>query len=83
MTPTEPDAPKDPSVDASDLGTPITELRGLMLPVDERFAPRLRNRIDRRLLAGTFVDFAWSGPLMVLLELLRAPFEFLSGKRRP
>jgi len=68
--------------DDQELGAPITELRGLLLSVDERFVQRVHNGIDRRLLAGSFLDLAWSGPLLVLLELLRIPFELLSGKGR-
>lgn len=75
--------PDDPTGDGTDeaLGAPVTELQGLVLTVDERFARKLRNRIDRRLLTGIFIDLAWTAPLMVLLELLSAPFALLSRKR--
>lgn len=84
MTP-EPPHPSDPPGDATDdaeLGAPVTQLRGLRLAVDDRFSHKIRNRIDRRLLAGSFVDLAWTAPLMVLVELLRVPFELLSGRKR-
>jgi hypothetical protein len=84
MTPAN-DRPPDPpggSTDDAELGAPVTELRDLMLAVDDRFSQKVRNRIDRRLLTGTFVDLAWTAPLMVLLELLRVPFELFSGRSR-
>ncbi len=82
MTPDrpEPTTPGTPDPDP-DLGAPVTELQGLMLPVGDRFPKRVRNAIDRRLLAGTLLDLAWTAPLMVVLELLRAPFERFSRKR--
>jgi len=43
----------------------------------------VRGRIERRLLAGEFMGLAWTAPMMMLLELLRVPFELLVGKRRP
>ncbi len=66
-----------------DLGAPVTELRDLSFPLDARFSDKVRGRIERRLLARELLDLAWSGPLAVVLEFLKAPFEFLKGKRRP
>ena len=65
-----------------DLGEPVAELRDLTLDVGEEFVPRVRRRIERRRLAGEFVGLAFTAPLTILLELLRAPFEWLAGKRR-
>ncbi len=66
-----------------DLGAPVVELRDLSFPLEDRFPDKVRRRIERRLLAGELLDLAWSGPLAVALEFLKAPFELLKGKRRP
>lgn len=68
--------------DEIDLGAPVHELRDLSWAVDPRFADRIRGRIERRVLASELLDFAWSAPLMMLLELLRLPLEVLAGRRR-
>ncbi|MBK9241305.1 MAG: hypothetical protein IPL75_13850 [Acidobacteria bacterium] len=61
----------------------MTELKDLALAVDDRFlVAKVRGRIERRALAGEFVGLAWTAPIMMLLELLRAPFELFRGKRR-
>lgn len=70
-------------VDDTDLGEPVTELRDLSLPVDDRFGRRVRGRIERRVLAGELLGLAWTAPLMTFLEFLRIPFELLLGRRRP
>lgn len=64
-----------------DLGEPVAELRELAWQPAEDFQRRVNGRIERRLLTGRLLDVAWSAPLMVLLELLRAPFELFSGSR--
>jgi hypothetical protein len=69
-------------VDDGDTGDPVVELRDLSLSVDDRFGRRLRDRIERRVLAGELLGLAWTAPLMMLLEFLRVPFELLVGKRR-
>ncbi|HQX83811.1 MAG TPA: hypothetical protein PKW63_18745 [Vicinamibacterales bacterium] len=69
-------------VDDTELGEPVTELKDLALAVDDRFGRKVRGRIERRALAGEFVGLAWTAPIMMLLELLRAPFELFRGKRR-
>ncbi len=78
--------PQDPEAPAlaedGETGEPIVELRALSLAVDERFGRRVRGRIERRLLAGEFINLAWAAPLMAFFELLRAPFELFAGKRR-
>ena len=58
-------------------------LRELSFPLEARFSEKVRGRIERQLLARELIDLAWSGPLAVVLEFLKAPFEFLKGKRRP
>lgn len=72
-------APQD---DDADMGLPIDELRDLSLSVDGRFGRRVRGRIERRVLAGELLGLAWSAPVMVLFELLRAPFELFGSNRR-
>jgi len=69
--------------DEAELGPPVEELRDLAWTLGAGFTDRVRGRIERRLLAGELLDFAWTAPLMLLLELLPAPFETLSGRRRP
>jgi hypothetical protein len=71
------------SADDGDLGEPIAELQHLSIALDERFARRVRGAIERRLLAGEMLSLAWTAPIAALLELLRAPFELLAGRRRP
>lgn len=68
--------------DTEETGEPVVELGGLSLDVDERFGRRLRGRIERRLLAGEFVNLAWAAPLLVFLEFLRVPFELLAGRSK-
>lgn len=76
-----PDTPAPPAPD--DLGEPVAELRDLSLAVDAQFGRRVRGRIERRVLAGEALGFAWTAPILVLLELLRAPLELFSRKSRP
>lgn len=60
----------------------LGELAGLSVTPRRGFQDRVRRRIDRRLMAGDVLDFAWTGPLLAFLELIRAPFEILSARRR-
>jgi hypothetical protein len=69
-------------VDDGEMGEPVAELRDLSLEVDERFSRRLRGRIERRVLTGEFLGLAWTAPMLMLLEFLRAPFESFTRKRR-
>jgi hypothetical protein len=69
-------------VDDGETGEPVAELRDLSLAVDERFGRRLRGRIERRVLTGEFLGLAWTAPMLMLLEFLRAPFESFTRKRR-
>lgn len=76
----------DDEESVEETGLPVTQLRGLELVVDDRFADQVGRRIQRRLLAGDLLQLAWSGPLMALLEILRVPFEWFtagSSPRRP
>lgn len=68
--------------DEPDLGAPVTELQDLSLAVNDRFARRVRGRIERRTLGGEFLGLAWTAPAMTLLELLRVPFELFRGKHK-
>lgn len=65
-----PDEPVDDAGSTDDLGEPIVELQALSLGVDERFGRRVRGGIERRMLAGHFVDLLWTGPLAVFLEFI-------------
>ena len=76
----------DDEESVEETGLPVTQLRGLELVVDDRFADQVGRRIQRRLLAGDLLQLAWSGPLMALLEILRVPVEWFtagSSPRRP
>lgn len=66
----------------NEIGEPIAELAELRWDAADDFARRVSGRIERRLLAGRLLDVAWTAPLTVLLELLRAPLELLTGSRR-
>lgn len=71
-----------PTENDEDLGEPIQELRDLTVSVGDQFDRRVRGAIERRLLAGELLSLAWTAPLTTLVELLRAPFEMLSARRR-
>lgn len=75
-------SPPPESVDDPELGEPIAELADLAWTPGARFGHRVSGGIERRLLTGRLLDVAWTAPLMVLLELLRLPFESLSANRR-
>lgn len=77
------DAPALTPEDAEDpeAGEPVVELRGLVLPVDDRFAGRVERRIERRVLTNEFVEFAWAVPIAVVLELVLLPGRMLRGQR--
>lgn len=62
-----------------EMGEPVAELAQLGWQARPNFDRRVTNGIERRLLTGRLLDVAWSAPLMVLLELLRVPFESFSG----
>lgn len=66
----------------ADLGEPLAELGNLAWQPAEDFGRKVSGSIERRLLTGRLLDMVWSAPLMVILELLRAPFEMFSGNRR-
>jgi hypothetical protein len=83
VTPQTPGPGDESPLDDGDLGEPVAELRDLSLSVDDRFGRRVRGRIERSVLAGELIGLAWTAPMMMLLELLRVPFELLMGKRRP
>jgi hypothetical protein len=83
VTPDTPGAGDESPVEEDDMGEPVVELRELSLSSDDRFGRRVHRRIERRILAGEFIVLAWTAPMMMLLELLRVPFELLVGKRRP
>jgi hypothetical protein len=79
-TPSE-SSSSDPPDDVA-LGQPIAELQDLTLGVSDRFGRRVRNGIERRVLAGDLLDLAWSAPIAALIELIRASFELFRGNRR-
>jgi hypothetical protein len=82
MTPEDGITPQGgPPGDEADTGAPIVELRDLSLAVGDRFGRHVQGRIERRVLTGEFLGLAWTAPVMMLLEFLRAPFELL-GERR-
>lgn len=64
-----------------DLGRPVTQLRDLSLGVEHQFGARVRRRIERRVLAGEFLEMMWTAPLTMLLEFLRWPFDLFGGRK--
>lgn len=83
MTPPPFDPQDESTMDERDMGEPVAELQHLSLAVDDRFGRRVRGRIERRLLTGEFLGLAWTAPLLMVLEFLRAPFELFAGKSGP
>lgn len=83
MTPPGGDPPGGTSGETGDeeLGEPIAELRDVALPLSDRFADRVRGRIERRVLTGDFLELFWSAPLTMLLEFLRWPFDAARDRR--
>lgn len=80
MTP-DPDVPGNGhSGEDAELGPPITELRGVEWPVRDRFDVRVRGRIERRVLGGTFLELFWTAPVRMLLEFLRWPYDHSSDQ---
>lgn len=82
MSPETPSS-RAPSPEETDLGEPVAELRDVSWRLEDGFSDRVRGRIERRVLTGELLDFAWTAPLMLLLELLRLPFETVLRRRRP
>lgn len=64
-----------------DLGRPVTELRDLSLGVGDQFGAHVRRRIERRVLAGEFLEIMWTAPLTMLIEFLRWPFDLFGGRK--
>lgn len=78
----EPPLTPEDGPEPSDLGEPVAELQDLGWTASDRFGRKVTGGIERRLLASRLLDVTWSGPLLVLLELLRVPFESFSTGRR-
>ena len=64
-----------------DDGSPVTELHGLSISVDDGFGEQVRGRIERRLLAADLIELAWRGPFIVLVEWLTTPFRMLQDRQ--
>jgi len=77
----DPSGPGHGGRDDADLGEPIAELRDVSWPVDARFPARVRTRIERRVVAGTFLELLWTAPMAMLIEFLRWPFDGLAERR--
>lgn len=75
--------PVDDAGTTDDLGEPIAELQTLSLSVDERFGRRVRGGIERRVLAGHFLDLLWTGPLAVLIEFITIALGLARTNRKP
>lgn len=65
-----------------DTGMPISVLRELEEPVPRTFMGAVNRRIQRRLLAADMGRFTWSGPILVVLEILGIIFSVV-GTREP
>jgi hypothetical protein len=72
----------EPGVDDDPAGLPIAELRTVNLAVDDAFTGRVRQSINRHLLAGDLLELAWRGPCAAALELIEAALSwFHQGPR--
>jgi hypothetical protein len=69
--------------DAIDTGEPIYLLANLEEPASTGFLERLGRRIERRRLGAEVTGFFWHGPLLVLVEFLKAIFESPNGQGKP
>jgi hypothetical protein len=63
-----------------DPGEPIAALSGLRHEARPGFLDRVRLKIQRRHFASHVVDFAWSGPALVLVQFLEMIFSAFSKK---
>lgn len=61
-------------------GEPIAILRGLQVEPSPRFRDRLRNRIERRRVAGDLTGFLWTAPTIIAIEVLRVAFSIAPRK---
>jgi hypothetical protein len=64
-----------------DLGAPIDELAELRAPTSGGFLGKVRDRIDRRVLAFSLLDLTWSGLGLVLLEFVEMIVGIFGGNR--
>ena len=82
----DPGPPYDPTLDEDvDTGEPITMLLDLAEDPVPGFVGRIRNSLQRRLLASQLADLSWFTPVLVLLEYLKVifgVFEVGSRERR-
>jgi len=60
-----------------DTGAPVEVLATLAQTPTGGFLGGVRRAIHRRILVSQAADLSWNGPLLVLLEYLRALFEIL------
>jgi hypothetical protein len=81
VTPDSDHGPGAPD-DDSDLGPPIVELRDVSWPMDERFAARVRGRIERRVFGAGSLELLWTAPLLMLVEFLRWPIALFTDRRK-
>ena len=80
MTPESTDGPGAPQ-DDSELGAPIAELQDVSWSVGDRFTSRVRNRIERRVLAATSLELLVTAPALMLLEFLTWPLDRFTDRR--
>jgi len=82
VTPSDEGNGADGGDEDPDLGEPVAELRTVSLTLGDRFAGRVRGRIERRMLTGEALELLCIAPLTMLLEFLSWPFEGLSRRRQ-
>lgn len=73
----EHDGDTNPYNEDVDTGPPVEILAMLAQTPGAGFLGGIRRAIHRRILVSQAADLSWNGPLLVLLEYLRALFEFL------
>lgn len=69
-----------PDDEDPDLGPPLEMLQEYGLSEDPAFEGRVHRRIERRQLSSDLADLAWTGPILLISELLKA---LLSEPPRP
>lgn len=72
--------PENPGGEESlETGEPIEALSGLIEEPAPEFMNRVRNRINRKVLAVQVTDLSWTAPILIFMEWLRMFMEWFGS----